>query len=467
MGEKTGKRTRKEESSSSVRKSIDVQHLSRTFRGIARALQDTLNAPIFFIALHPHMWADEYYGVLSSNAENDNKRAQWLMGRIDKLSSTRADDWVALDSIAQELVSEVGKSDPHEILSGAFNVLSRQPVRMGSRRLYASAGRSGARPESAFFLRDGGTPAPGWFQDALDFGGNWELKIDDFRQFLDTSRDSRFCKFRWPFDTGRARLMEVQTYVKREGLMSGRLAIFIAEYLYYLAGMQILGHGEEQPNPSELDHFFLPLRGLGQWRASACWLRFNPVTRPKQLPEFPGAALPTALEELTTKSILESFGVRLEQAISTRRRLFVPDQFSFIEVTNPLADLALAFSTLWWSEEILLLEQDKCVFRLARDADGDLVSQDCTEPLGNLINRKKRLIQWEQTKDATLVQVNLEELSNHRAVLLKTTHGVSKVQFRVRLLTAPERDISWRETWNDYEAQLKDVLQRVLGVIDR
>jgi hypothetical protein len=446
---------------------IDVQHLSRTFRGIARALQDTLHAPIFFIALHPHLWADEYYGVLGSSAENENRRAQWLMGRIDKLSSTRADDWVALDSIAEELVSEIGKSDPHEILSGAFNVLSRQPVRMGSRRLDGSAGRPGARQESAFFLRGGGTPAPGWFQDALDFGGNWELKIEDFRQFLGTSRDNRFCKFRWPFGTDRARLMEVQTYVKREGLMSGRLAIFIAEYLYYLAGMQLLGHGENRhPNPSELDHFFLPLRGLGQWRASACWLRFNPVTRNTQLPEFPGAALPTALEELTTKSILESFRVRLEQAIATRRRLFVPDQASFIEVDNPLADLAYAFSTLWWSEEILLLERDKCVFRLARDGGGDLVPQECTEPLGNLINRKKRLIQWEQTKDATLVQVNLEELRD-RGPALRNTHGVSKVQFRVRLLTAPERDIRWRETWNDYEAQLQDVLQRVLGVTDR
>ena len=441
---------------------IEVLHLSRTFRDIGRALRDTLQAPIFFIALHPQLWADQYYGVLGTG---DPECSRWLTKRVEELSGAQtADDWRALDSIAESLVGDLRGSDPDEVLGAAIDVLSRDPVRMGSRRLdNKDRGRIWESPSSAFFLTDGGIPAPGWFQDALDFGCYCGLSVDRFLALPSNGRGRGYCQFHWHFDSGtKARVLEVKSYVKREGLMLGRLGIFIAEYLYYLAAMRKLADAEP-PRPSELDHFFLPLRGLGQWRASACWLVHDPIATPKPFKDHSSAPLHAALEELTTKSILESFGVRLKEALA-KAQASNPAQLDLFEAdaaASSLESLCAAFSTLWWADEILLLERDICRFRLARDTAGDLRACEAAEqPLGDLVHRD-RLLAWEADGHEVLLQINLEALNQYAAKRARTV-GISKVQFRVRLLNRPDAEREWRDTWAGYEAQLREILEVIL-----
>ncbi len=454
------------ESGSAEPPAIEVLHLSRTFRGIAGALRDTLRAPIFFIALNPRLWADQYYGVLGTG---DPGCSRWLEERIRELSGLQTtDDWHALDRIAEVLLHDLRGLDSNQVLGAAIHVLSREPVRMGSRRLdLEDRDKDSGGYFSAFSLPAGGKPAPGWFQDALDFGCYCGLNIERFLALPNEhGRDRGYCGFHWRFDEGsRARVLEVKSYVKREGLMLGRLGIFLAEYLYYLAAMESL-QDPEPPRPSELDHFFLPLRGLGQWRASACWLVHDPIARPRPFVDHSGAPLHAALEELTTKSLFESFAVRLKQAIASLQtanpaQMDLPIYFRHEETQSPFDCLCAAFSTLWWADELLFLQADVCVCRFARDINGDLAATARVVPPHTELVRRDRLLAWEAGNHEIFLQINLGAL-NRNCAILAVKFAISKVQFRVRLFERPDLEEGWRDGWNSYEAQLREILEDTL-----
>jgi len=103
--------------------------------------------------------------------------------------------------------------------------------------------------------------------------------------------------------------------------------------------------------PSKLDHWFMPLAGLGQWRAAGCWIA------PDSTAKMQRVGLYSVIEQLLSQTIIDVFVERLGEVIIDSRA---------DSLTVKLGQLANALTMLWWSEEIRLYRENANVFRLAR-----------------------------------------------------------------------------------------------------
>lgn len=431
----------------------DRRRLDASFVSLGRALRRHVGAPTFFLALHPLDWSDFYFGLASPP---DRHKGEWLRQQIHELSKKiGGDDSRSLDRLAEELLNDIAGQAQQDVAAAAAYVLIREPVGMGS---WPPDPEHEPAHRSNFVLAGSGEPTPGWFQDALDFGSVCDRTIELFFQLPSCFRDRSFCHFYGHFEEkARARILEVTGYVKRTSLMRGRLEVFVAEYLYFLAASGLLADPGNRPQPSDLDHFFLPLRGLMQWRASACWLQFKPMDRPPQMVE-PSIEEVAALELALSNAILQSFTLRLRRALPQARAASPGQAWMF--PPRPGSEycqtMVATFAVLWWADEVLLEGEGWC-HRALRDQAGALVTASIREPCRALA-ASRRLLSWQDSSEGLRVQLNLEALDGGSA--LAGYIGFSRVQYRLRLFS--EYDRQDREPWDEIEGQLEGALREFI-----
>jgi len=167
------------------------------------------------------------------------------------------------------------------------------------------------------------------FQDALEFAASG---LDAVKNDDDSTHDYR--------QLSEGTVLCVPCYVERPLLIVPETRpTFVAEYVYWLRrrSMEHLYHSRG------LDLYFLPLRGLGQRRASAVWLEAtvdSAMMHDRLLPV--NAALCRALEALYSATILDEFllsAFRTEQARLGSGRV------------------EEAFKSLWWADELAFFRE--------------------------------------------------------------------------------------------------------------
>ena len=345
--------------------------LNRIFHPIGRILEseNTDLTSVFFTMLHPTEWEVIYYGVGGKvDREAGARLHEYMRGVVG--SRRENESWTdLLDRSLREFKERGAQSD--ELRGAAIHTFQSQKVRLGSTDKPASRlGRIFYR----WYLEGEKDPsAPLWFQDALEFASEHQFLVDRLKS---TKESVPQFAVEFPSEEGpRATVLVYRNYMTREGLINrGNFEAFLAEYLYYCCAPEITKRKNPPPKSSELDHYFFPLSGLGQWRAAACWLS---VRSEKSRAEALNPALSRSLSVLCSQALIEGFSLKLARVLVDQR----PELEGREAREARFEGICEAFAVLWWAREIAFFRTGACVHRAARDHCGKLVPDPARQTL--------------------------------------------------------------------------------------
>src|SRR6185295_3097418 len=228
----------------------DTEVLGRIFGPtMGRILEKHLKVPVFFLTPHPKLWALRYYAEVRSAREPIDLN-ELIRKHHDPVLGWGAE---ALDKLVESL-----DTDPETLRVSAAQRLRSTVLPLGWTDV-AEAEKLNER--SHWALKRGGDSTLRFMQHALDHahGDNFDpLKPPSDQRKLGSYGKSK-------------KLIKITDYMKEEGLIDKEsFPSYLAESLYSQSIAVAKKH-----IPSKLDHYFLPLAGLGQWRAAACWVAYE------------------------------------------------------------------------------------------------------------------------------------------------------------------------------------------------
>lgn len=347
-----------------MEKQNDINHdplsdfLSGPLRDAVESLIRDILVPVnalagFFIFLEANTWQVRFLSINSGNA--DPRSAAHLdafLGHIrdkdDRQSNDHkrnlADTRLLLDLVF-EIIKNSGLTRP-EIQGAAIHWLKSKGLMLGN----TSNAGSGARKISYWDF--GGEELPLLeFQNALDwratFGG-------DLERMKEEREDVGYTK--------------INPSVLKVPMSAARphLEILLAEHIISLDEEAFSNPDliKEMKSP-RLTHYFMPVRGLGQWRAAIVFLEIetedvNDQRGNSLANKLAGQASELsrlAAEELLTLSLINVFAHSGRQSLAP----FTLDQ------EEQRKKLRNAFSIIWWSSQIEIYKDGECLERLARN----------------------------------------------------------------------------------------------------
>lgn len=355
----------------------DLLSLDEVFCPVSRLLERQLSVRVFNLSLHPLSRLVRYFGLghvpapraastrklvswnpqREADDQNTETLLHWLekKGLADPKTCQNIDDLDRL-AIVLERCCNNDKNTSGRLIDMAVGFLRRHSVPLGCKCVI-----NGLPDEAPLHWPRGSELTKVCFQDVLDI---LHYQVD--RNTLIQKNPEGYA-FLPTSDEGKpGPVLQLSKYMQRANLVtSTSFEVFLAEYLYHvLGGQQPLEQQKSGwPRPSLLNHYFLPLSGLGQWRAAACWLAAS--ERGALVPPDFQATMQSLLEELCSQAIIDLFGTKLIEA----QKAGGPGEGVRFEA------LIRAFAVLWWSETIALYEGNRRICQAARDDAGNLVLQ--------------------------------------------------------------------------------------------
>lgn len=383
----------------------EVHILERIFRPtMGKVLSDHLNVPVFFLTLDPTLWALRYFAETSSP---DTGNVALLDSLSDHLDVTRRSwDVKELD----ELIRSCARRQPSELpsaaqlLDAAAHQLSSYQLPLGWTSGTDADDEQGSGTLN-WRLEKRGATALRWFQHALDFA------VHDFDQ--NKLPPDVAAKLRRPdYD----KVIEVLSYMEEPGLIDQRsFRFYLAEYLYSQRGI-IPKSVTNSTTPSLLEHYFLPLSGLGQWRAAACWVAGAHTRQPRI-----EKGLHASIQVLFSQALIDAFGTGLDLALAQGAA-----------AKSRREQIHGTFSLLWWSHEIAFFTDNTVVARTRRNDAGELT------PTAEL---RTSLVPWPASRflsvleqDGTsIIQLDLSKLAKVERRVIREVLGCDRILFALRL----------------------------------
>lgn len=222
--------------------------------------------------------------------------------------------------------------------------------------------------------------APLRFQDAIDWYAGHRCPVDR----------AKFAKDVGYSEVGATRsnptILKVPMSASRPNIVTfANLKVFLAEHLlaYDQYASSLPASSQASVNESSgLTFFFLPVKGLGQFRAAIDWVgvdgfKMNSLKIEQQLMEQASTLQRLGLESLFTQSLIQSFSTSLRQAFSEMQEG---------ESASPAA-LYQSFADLWWANEVRFYKDGQLQNRLLRaDGENDVtwLSSTALQPRWNL-----------------------------------------------------------------------------------
>lgn len=460
--------------------------LTRAFEPLAAALHKELKLPFFFLALNPSHWRIDYYGLMSGA---DKPLVYDYNALVEKLKKTRkgesSGDYV--DRVAEEFQKDLLKrlnltdslqqikndetSDSYgacvaekfknnflaeltddqlqalkscvdgnqvrtavsqivaeQLRAVAFRILARQSIELGSRNFAQAAN---APPQHPWFLRSNPTGNLKWFQKALHLAASGSEKKAHslFESVYKTDLGADLLDLvRWP-------VIGVKKYMSSANLVDSRnIQFFLSEYLYAIS--QVDGKLlENWPKPSLFNHYFLPLEGLGQWRAAACWLLREDGNIQDGIKI--SDALHASLRIICSLALVDAFITDLSEILSSVG--------SGIESAEARIKIGKVFATLWFSREISFYRGDQFVFEFYRDDVGEMIPGQEDGKAGHLPcipSDRFMLITYQPESNDHLIQLDLTHLPYPEPKNTAAILGFEKIVFSVPLFTSSEGEQS-------------------------
>ncbi len=435
---------------------VDRRILSRTFAPIGRILNQQLQRPIFFLTLHPEDWRAQYYGIL---IEPDERKAVLLKKLIHELVGSRSRDFQTLKDVLNSIQQQGWAAS--DLLAASVYILYQKTVQLACDIHEGTWFFPGAQGQTNFLT---------WFQQTLDFANKFNFTEQAFSDFVKET-ECRDLKFHCPFGEGKKRslVIEVLQYLTLPNLVNSELfEIYVAEYFYSVAGRHHLTssaeHSVTYPSPEKLSHYFMPLSGLGQWRAAICWIGEDSSDReaPTLLNEL-SSTLHQALNELCSQALVDVFSYELLGALAASPKL---------GARSWLARLANVFAFLWWSDEISFYQQSSCRFRLTRGNYGRLEESSSLGAASEVPQPFTRFLTYERLRPGRhQIQIDLSQILDSTPSM-KTFGlnrlGFDRVLFEVRLFESPDEYLGDSERvphWQRIEDLLQERISQVLRLV--
>ena len=378
------------------------------FAPVAAALQKDVQHPVFFISLVPNDWSVQYFGLPKperpdAECEIDG-HLQALIKALER-SLDRGPD--LLDRFFEDHIK------PH---LGDPNIRAQLTEwalkRLHGRRVPLGWEDSSSTGSSIWGRQNEGNQPLLWFQDALEWACRHQFNLEGFLEGR-----NRVEKEVMLYSN---HLMSIPQYLSWPGLVNPRTAeAFVAEVLLY----NTYRDGTSPCLPTELDHWFVPLAGLGQWRAAACWL--SPHATPP--PPFT-LGEHSAFQQLLSQALIDLFVDQLGRVIQSGKKEQLPD----------------AFSVLWWSE------LPPRVF----SSQGDLTRN---HPLSQGNNAFLKI-----EKEGELCNISMDFNAIHPELQARigTISGFDRVEFKIRLFD--ESPANLRDLAPRHQSQLQMRLSSLL-----
>lgn len=378
----------------------DFRTLNRTLPTIGRILEEYLGPPLFFITFHPTQWALQYYSGVAPQTPGECQALDEVIRRF-----SRSENINDLDELVRWMASQPANFTPEALFQAALDLLAANKLPLGW------MDHNGSTTRAHWSLNQDKSAPLRWFQVALDYAFVY-----------------RFDKRRLPAEiSGKVylhdKIMEVSQYMSEPLLVDATsFRSYFAEYLYSQRGnVPRLGSDGQIPKeklPSQLDHFFVPLAGLGQWRAAACWI-VSHRTLNKQIDR----GLHDSLQSLFSQILVDAFARNLDSAL-LRWRERAEDYNSAIHNT---------FASLWWSHEIAFFRCGQCVARLFRDPKSGLLepsipSHSALRPLTS-----RGFLTSRYDSPFSLAQLDLKELPELDEEVRDELFGFDQVVFSIPL----------------------------------
>ena len=217
------------------------------------------------------------------------------------------------------------------------------------------------------------------FQDAIDWYAGHRCSVDR----------ARFANDAGYSEVGATRsnptILKVPMSASRPNIVTlANLKVFLGEHL--LAYDQFASSMHPSPASAEsssLTFFFLPIKGLGQFRAAIDWVgvdgyKMNSLKIEHQLMEQASTLQQLGLESLFTQSLIQSFSTSLRAAFSEMQE--GESASSSVALCQPFADL-------WWANEVRFYKDGQLQNRLLRaegENDTTWIGSTALQPRWNL-----------------------------------------------------------------------------------
>lgn len=268
----------------------------------------------------------------------------------------------ALFALCHEVVTAAQKLAPHlnldeqRVRAVAVRWLEQEllplgdapPVPEGAERRWRS------RPANQAQLR---------FQDAIDWYAGYRCSIVEARLANDGERYEGYEEF--GVGGNGNTILKVPMSASRPNIVTfANLKVFLAEHLLaydkFTANMHASQAGGFNADPG-LTFFFLPIKGLSQYRAAMDWVgvdgyKLNSLTIQNQLERQASKLQRLGLESLFSQSLIRSFGASLQQAFFVNHK----------REGQPWENLYQAFADLWWATEVRFSKAGQLQHRLVR-----------------------------------------------------------------------------------------------------
>ena len=286
--------------------------------------------------------------------------------------------------------------------------------------------------------------APTFFQTALEWAAS---AGDDSRVFED-----EFLTKHRNAELKVTRCFGVDAFANRPGLVGrDNYLQFLAEHIRILGQASVDGHELAAPT---IKSRFLPLRCLGQWRASFDLKSISSIdprntamaSREPDMQRLGVGMLVPATERQLSYAVLSAFRQAID-APNHRRSPLVTELRSL-----------LPFSSLWWSKEIFFVQNGQTRARLAREDDGQFHLDDAPtakpphRPGNSFISR---LDVSDRPNESWLI---MDLAKTDLEPQMQGSWGFDEIHYRVPLL---DRNINSDE-WLRMEETVHTVVRRTL-----
>jgi hypothetical protein len=201
------------------------------------------------------------------------------------------------------------------------------------------------------------------FQDAIDWYAGYGCSLAEARFANDGERYEGYQEFGVGGNGKGNTILKVPMSASRPNIVTlSNLKVFLAEHLLaygkFTSNMHSPPAGGFSAEPG-LTFFFLPIKGLGQYRAAIDWVGvdgYNILTIQMQLNQEASTLQRLGLESLFSQSLIRSFGISLQQAF------FVSHKGE----GQSWESLYQAFADLWWAAEVRFSKAGQLQNRLVR-----------------------------------------------------------------------------------------------------
>jgi len=315
--------------------------------------------------------ADKNHSEVSSLEEYQRIMDQAFEGTLEKIKREGAQSLQDLSNtsslfkLCHEVVTSARSLAPHlefseqQVRAVAVRWLEQESLSLGDvpDSLAGAAARWRVTHNNQSHLR---------FQDALDWYAEYNCSLSEARH-ADGDRYDGYDEY----GSGRSKtILKIPMSASRPNIVTLlNLKVFIAEHLLaydqYVRRIGTADTGDPDGEPG-LTFFFLPIKGLGQYRAAIDWVgidgyKLNSMTIQSYLSEQASKLQRLGLESMFTQSLIRSFSTSLRQAFSEMQ-----------EEENKSSDaLSQAFADLWWANEVRFYKAGQLQNRLSRAEEED------------------------------------------------------------------------------------------------